>query len=86
MSIRFKTTFKSLDWRGYDSLLEADAFGIDGFYMVDGEPGDWTLHHPGPDTMHHTPGYDTQVAAKAAAQVDFQRRVLASLDPVESAS
>lgn len=71
---------RDLDWRGYGATLDAAAFGIDTFYRVEGEPGNWALISPGPREYLRTPGYKSQVAAKAAAQVDFDRRVRREAD------
>jgi hypothetical protein len=68
---------KQLEWRGHGAQLDASAFGIETFYRVSGEPGDWTLMSPGPREYVDTPGYETQAAAKAAAQIDFERRLKA---------
>lgn len=68
----------ALQWRQTDfagKTFAADAFGIKGFYRISGKPGEWSLLSPGPLTYMETPGYQTQVAAKDAASVDFKRRV-----------
>ena len=75
-------TARNLDWRPLSvdgQQIAAEAFGISCFYLIRGTPGDWMLTHPGPTSYGHTPGYKSQVAAKQAAQVDFERRVRASL-------
>ncbi|WP_218961088.1 hypothetical protein [Ruegeria sediminis] len=64
-----------LKWIGLGDRLEAPAFGIEVFYRVTGRPGDWTLMSPGATSYVLTPGYETQAAAKDAAQVDFERRI-----------
>lgn len=77
-----RCSVRALDWRQMSldgKRFGAEAFGIDTFYMVSGEPGDWTLTHPQGAAYGHTPGYGTQAGAKEAAQVDFERRVQASL-------
>lgn len=66
---------RGLDWRGHGARVDAAAFGISVFYRVEGEPGNWILISPGAQNYIRTPGYETQAAAKAAAQVDFERRI-----------
>lgn len=78
------TIAKLLEWRARHPMLstqtfEASAFGIEVFYHVSGMPGNWTLKSPGADCYVDTPGYETQIAAKNAAQVDYERRVRAAL-------
>lgn len=73
---------RQLDWKttGYDGqTLQASAFGIKVFYQVRGVPGNWELVSPGENEYVSTPGYGTQVAAKRAGQIDFERRVEAEL-------
>lgn len=72
--------FKTLEWNGYGDRIEAAAFGIKVFYWVRGEPSNWSLWTLGETSYLETPGYETQFSAKAAAQVDFNRRVLASIE------
>lgn len=73
---------KKLKWRNMTACgqkVGATAFGVRTFYMVLKEDdGSWTLMHPGTSVYGRTPGYETQVAAKNAAQVCFERRVHAS--------
>ena len=66
---------RELEWRGVGNRTEASALGIEVFYRVEGEPGNWTLISPGKREYIRTPGYQTQAAAKAAAWVDFNRRI-----------
>lgn len=66
---------RDLEWRGTGDRIEASALGLEVFYRVEGEPGDWTLISPGKREYVRTPGYKTQAAAKAAAWVDFDRRI-----------
>lgn len=66
---------RQLDWSGYGDNLDATALGFETFYRVSGAPGNWTLKSPGKTGYVDTPGYNTQAAAKAAAQVDFERRI-----------
>lgn len=80
---------RMLEWKpaGYHGQsLEASAFGISVAYRVSGKPGDWTLTSLGATAYVHTPGYETRAAAQAAAQVDFQRRVIAELTPAADAA
>lgn len=70
---------RKLKWNGVGDRVTAPAFGIDVFYLVQGEPGDWTLTSPHKTQYMHTPQYETQRAAQAAAQVDFERRVRAEV-------
>lgn len=73
-----------LEWRstGYDrQTLEASALGLEVFYRVHGKPKDWTLTSPGAREYVHTPGYETRADAQAAAQTDYERRILAALTP-----
>lgn len=70
---------RELVWNGVGDRVTASAFGIEVFYIVQGEPGDWTLTSPGKSRYVHTPGYKTQRAAQAAAQVDFARRAFAEI-------
>ena len=75
---------RALEWRsaGYDGqTLEASALGLKVFYRVHGKPGCWTLTSPGASEYVHTPGYETRAYAQAAAQVDYERRILAALTP-----
>lgn len=74
---------RQLEWQGHGDKLEASAFGIGVFYRVRGEPGAWELMSPGKTQYVFTPGYETQIDAKNAAQVDFERRVRASMTEVE---
>lgn len=71
---------RELEWRGVGDRIEASALGLEVFYRVEGQPGDWTLISPGATSYVRTPGYQSQAAAKAAAQVDFDRRIRAELD------
>lgn len=71
---------RNLAWKGVGSRLHATAFGIEFFYLVNGKPGDWTLTSPGAHSYVSTPGYETQRAAQAAAQTDFERRVSAEIE------
>ncbi len=78
------TVAKNLEWLSRhpmlsDQTFEASAFGIKVFYQVSGFPGNWTLKSPGADRYVDTPGYETQIDAKNAAQVDYERRVRAAL-------
>lgn len=82
--IEFVPAIPPLEWRGYGERLTASAFGIEVFYQVSGLPGEWTLKSPGAREYVDTPGYETQHAAKAAAQLDFERRVRASLRKTEA--
>lgn len=66
---------RELEWRGVGDRIEAAALGIEVFYRVEGEPGNWTLISPGKREYVRTPGYQTQAAAMAAARVDFDRRI-----------
>ncbi len=71
-----------LQWEQTDAKglrHRASAFGIMTFYMVAGEPGDWTLTSPQKTAYADTPGYRTLAGAKAAAIVDYKRRVQACL-------
>lgn len=80
---------RALEWRsaGYDGqTLEASALGLEVFYRVHGKPGDWTLTSPGAREYVHTPGYETRADAQAAAQADYERRVLAALTPAPQPS
>jgi len=73
---------RALKWRsaGYDrQILEASALGLEVFYRVHGKPGDWTLTSPGAQEYVHTPGYETRADAQAAAQADYERRIIAAL-------
>lgn len=70
-----------LVWIARNDRVTAEAFGVREFYGVRGNPGAWSLISPGPDKYVETPGYQTQAGAKAAAQVDYERRVMAALDP-----
>ena len=70
---------RELTWNGVGDRVTASAFGIEVFYLVQGEPGDWTLTTPNKTRYAHTPGYETQRAAQAAAQIDFERRVNAEI-------
>lgn len=75
---------RALEWRsaGYDGqTLEASALGLKVFYRVHGKPGCWTLTSPGASEYVHTPGYETRAYAQAAAQADYERRILAALTP-----
>lgn len=72
-------TVRDLEWTGNNSQLEASALGLEVFYRIEGGPGDWTLISPGKREYVRTPGYQTQVAAKNAAQVDFDRRIRTEL-------
>lgn len=71
---------RTLKWEGYGASLTAGALGLDVFYMVNGAPGNWTLASPGARAYVSTHGYVTQSAAKAAAQVDLDRRIRAELN------
>lgn len=71
---------RELEWRGVGDRIEASALGLEVFYRVEGQPGDWTLISPGATSYVRTLGYQSQAAAKAAAQVDFDRRIRAELD------
>lgn len=82
IAIQPKQTVKQLDWKATGlngQSLAATAFGIDSFYLVRGTPGDWTLVSPGPTKYVETPGYESRAAATDAAQVDFDRRIRATL-------
>lgn len=75
---------RELEWvpasyHGQD--LEASAFGVAVAYRVAGKPSDWTLTSIGMREYIHTPGYQTRAAASAAAQADYERRILAALTP-----
>lgn len=70
---------RELEWRGAGDRIEASALGLDVFYRIEGEPGDWTLISPGKREYVRTPGYQTQASAKAAAWVDFDRRIRAEI-------
>lgn len=75
---------KPLEWRpaGHDGQsLEASAFGVEVAYRVSGKPGDWTLTSIGMREYIRTPGYETRRDAQASGQVDFERRILATLTP-----
>lgn len=69
-----------LNWKEFDGQLDAAAFGIDAFYVVRGSVGSWSIWSPGPFSYAETPGYKAKSAAQAAAQLDYERRVLASID------
>lgn len=71
---------RELKWEGRNECLTASALGLAVFYKVEGQPGDWTLISPGATSYVRTAGYQSQAAAKAAAQVDFDRRIRAELD------
>ena len=75
---------KSLFWKGDGANLSADAFGIKMLYRIYGAPGNWTLKSPGPNDYVETSGYETQIAACTAAQIDFVRRIEASVLPAVS--
>lgn len=66
---------RKLEWRVSGDGVVAAAFGIGAFYQIVGKPGGWDLVAPGKDQYVRTPGYETQIAAKQAAQVDFERRL-----------
>ncbi|SIP88951.1 hypothetical protein SAMN05880590_10112 [Rhizobium sp. RU35A] len=77
-------SFKTLDWivRGQSAevpVIYAGAFGIDRFYSVKGTPGNWTLSYPGADCMTHLDGFQTQSAARKAAQADYEARAIVPL-------
>lgn len=38
---------RELEWRGVGDRIEASALGLEVFYRVEGQPGDWTLISPG---------------------------------------
>lgn len=71
---------RELEWRGRGDRIEASALGLEVFYRVEGQPGAWTLISPGATSYVRTPGYQSQAAAKTAAQVDFDRRIRAEID------
>lgn len=74
-------SFKPLAWRVEASgRVCVSAFGIKTFFWLEGRPYDWSLWTLGETAYVETPGYQSQAAAKAAAQVDFNRRVLASIE------
>ena len=80
---------RELEWvpasyHGQD--LEASAFGVAVAYRVAGKPSDWTLTSIGMREYIHTPGYQTRAAASAAAQADYERRILAALTPARQAT
>lgn len=78
-------TVQPLAWcsAGYNGQSqEASALGLDVFYRVSGKPGDWTLTSPGAREYVHTPGYAARADARAAAQVDYARRVFGALTDV----
>lgn len=73
---------KALEWRPYGRHgqgFEAAALGLEVFYRVSGEPGNWTLTSPGATEYVHTPGYGTRAGAQDAAQVDLERRIRCAL-------
>lgn len=70
---------RELEWRGAGDQIEASALGLEVFYRIEGEPGNWTLISPGKREYVRTPGYQSQAAAKAAAYVDLDRRIRAGL-------
>lgn len=72
--------FKTLSWDVRSDCVSADAFGMQGFYVIVGTPGHWDLRYPSGIAMYYDQGHETQHAAREAAQVDFQRRVLQSID------
>ena len=76
-------SFKPLSWTVRSDCVSANAFGISGFYVIIGETGDWALRYPSETSMYHDHGYETQHAARAAAQVHFNAHVTASLKSVE---
>lgn len=73
---------KPLEWRVSkidQSHLSASAFGVEVFYFINGAPGNWTLFSPGGSGYVPTPGYESQAFAKAAAQTDYERRILSAI-------
>lgn len=78
--VESKVQVRQLVWEGVGARVEAPALGLRVFYRVDGSPGNWTLTSPGETAYVQTPGYQTQRAAQAAAQIDFERRICAELE------
>ena len=68
-----------LGWTPLQNGAFADAFGLAGFYRVVGVPGLWELHRPRGVAMHVDDGFDTQAAAKAAAEADYEARIRSAL-------
>ena len=68
-----------LGWTPLQNGAFADAFGLAGFYRIVGIPGFWELHRPRGVAMHVDDGFDTQAAAKAAAQADYDARIRSAL-------
>ena len=70
---------RQLEWRGTNNCLAASALGIETFYRITGNPGNWELMKPALRDYVRLCGFETQIAAKNAAQVDFQMRIKAEL-------
>jgi len=71
---------KALEWAGYGDGLKSSAFGVSAFYGISGSPGNWTVTWPGEDRYIHTSGFKTQIEAKAAAQADYEARILSAIE------
>lgn len=60
-------SLKELEWKGVGDTIHASAYGIDRAYLIEGNPGNWSLRYVGNRQEESVDGYDTQAAAKQAA-------------------
>jgi len=72
---------KPLNWRVFCSRSgNSTAETCIGEYVVQHEHDLWMVYLPYEDTRHGK-GFDTRSEAKAAAQADYERRILSTLEP-----